>query len=501
MPKPWSDAFGSGAHLNVSLADAGDRRNLFDTADRAASRAHRAATGTTAATATLAYQFTAGRAGARRRRSPRCCLPDGQLLQAAAAPRADARDLLGAGVPGLRLQQPDADVPAADEPALPGAAHRRQRLSTSTSARPSRWPPAWTGSSGELKPGDPVNIDTYTIGDEELRPRRGAPAPGDARRGGRRVRADELACRGVRQRVARRPTPSSGAPSGRSTTPSSASGSASGTCACGERGTMMTSEDQPEQANHEAFARLTGAEPVLVDVPPGRRGDPGHDRRPRSSPRARRCPGRSTTAASAARSCTAPCTRGWPPDSEEADAKLADGRIIRLAATHDHGCVGSVAGIYTASMPVFVVENAARRQPRLLQLLRGRVAAPAELRRLRRRGPAPAWTSSATSWRPVLQDGHPRVRRHPAQAADRPGPAHGRRAAQPQHRRAPAVHPGADPARSRAAPATARRSEALTALRFFFAQRLLLPAAVHGRGQGHGRRGHGTCRAPASSPR
>src|SRR5262249_57362006 len=50
---------------------------------------------------------------------------------------------------------------------------------------------------------------------------------------------------------------------------------------------------------------------------------------------------------------------GLASDPDDADAKLSDGRII-LAATHDHGCVGSVAGIYTASMPVFVVENADR---------------------------------------------------------------------------------------------------------------------------------------------
>ena len=29
----------------------------------------------------------------------------------------------------------------------------------------------------------------------------------------------------------------------------------------------------------------------------------------------------------------------------------------RLGGCHDFGCVGSLAGIYTASMPVFVVEN------------------------------------------------------------------------------------------------------------------------------------------------
>ena len=49
---------------------------------------------------------------------------------------------------------------------------------------------------------------------------------------------------------------------------------------------------------------------------------------------------------------------GLAADPSDADARLRDGRI-RLGACHDHGCVGSLAGIYTASMPVFVVENRA----------------------------------------------------------------------------------------------------------------------------------------------
>ena len=34
MPKPWSDAFGSGAHLNVSLANRKGGRNLFQAEDK-----------------------------------------------------------------------------------------------------------------------------------------------------------------------------------------------------------------------------------------------------------------------------------------------------------------------------------------------------------------------------------------------------------------------------------------------------------------------------------
>src|SRR4029077_15606122 len=43
---------------------------------------------------------------------------------------------------------------------------------------------------------------------------------------------------------------------------------------------------------------------------------------------------------------------------EEAIAMLDAGEI-KVGSCHDFGCVGSLAGIYTASMPVFVVENRA----------------------------------------------------------------------------------------------------------------------------------------------
>lgn len=48
---------------------------------------------------------------------------------------------------------------------------------------------------------------------------------------------------------------------------------------------------------------------------------------------------------------------GLAATREEADERIRAGEI-RIGVCHDHGCVGSLAGIYTASMPVFVVENA-----------------------------------------------------------------------------------------------------------------------------------------------
>lgn len=47
---------------------------------------------------------------------------------------------------------------------------------------------------------------------------------------------------------------------------------------------------------------------------------------------------------------------GLAANEDEAAAKFAGGEIL-IGACHDYGCVGSVAGIYTASMPVFVVRN------------------------------------------------------------------------------------------------------------------------------------------------
>ncbi len=43
---------------------------------------------------------------------------------------------------------------------------------------------------------------------------------------------------------------------------------------------------------------------------------------------------------------------------DEAIAKLDAGEIT-VGACHDFGCIGSLAGVYSASMPVFVVENTA----------------------------------------------------------------------------------------------------------------------------------------------
>ena len=64
----------------------------------------------------------------------------------------------------------------------------------------------------------------------------------------------------------------------------------------------------------------------------------------------------STPAANAVPSCFAAIYEGLAPDEAAAEEALASGRI-RVRSTQQHSCIGSVAGIYTASMPVLVVRD------------------------------------------------------------------------------------------------------------------------------------------------
>ena len=111
-------------------------------------------------------------------------------------------------------------------------------------------------------------------------------------------------------------------------------------------------------ANAEAVARMTGAEPVLIDVQPA--GDVIPGMTPNmiltSGPP---LPWPEYYGGQRRAVVYGAIYEGLAADEADAEAKLRDGRII-LGATHDHNSVGSVAGIYTASMPVFVVENTER---------------------------------------------------------------------------------------------------------------------------------------------
>ncbi len=110
-------------------------------------------------------------------------------------------------------------------------------------------------------------------------------------------------------------------------------------------------------ANQAAFDRLTQADPVLVDVLPAGAAVPGMTADTVLTSGAP-MPWSDYFGGQRNAVMYAAIYEGLAADPADADRKLSDGRI-HLAATHDHGCVGSVAGVYTASMPVFVVDNVA----------------------------------------------------------------------------------------------------------------------------------------------
>ena len=122
------------------------------------------------------------------------------------------------------------------------------------------------------------------------------------------------------------------------------------------RNAVAQPTDVRERANAEVLERLWASEPVLVDVRPALDAVPG------MTPETVLTSGaplawdgyyggqRSGLIGGA-------LYEGLAGDAEEADALIRAGKI-RIATCNEHGCVGSLAGIYTASMPVFVVENA-----------------------------------------------------------------------------------------------------------------------------------------------
>jgi hypothetical protein len=112
-----------------------------------------------------------------------------------------------------------------------------------------------------------------------------------------------------------------------------------------------------QKANELAHRRLCEAEPVLRDVLPALEAVPGMD--PNliltSGPA---LPFEEYIGGQRNAVIYGAMYEGLADDYEHAEQLLKSGSI-RVGACHDYGCVGSVAGIYTASMPVFVVENTA----------------------------------------------------------------------------------------------------------------------------------------------
>ncbi len=112
-----------------------------------------------------------------------------------------------------------------------------------------------------------------------------------------------------------------------------------------------------DAANAEAFRRLDQSDPVLTDIRPGIEVLPNMAENIilTSGPV---LPWEEYTGGQADAVIGGALFEGLAASREEAVAKLAAGEIV-VGGCHDYGCVGSLAGIYTASMPVFVVENRA----------------------------------------------------------------------------------------------------------------------------------------------
>jgi Protein of unknown function (DUF1116) len=130
-----------------------------------------------------------------------------------------------------------------------------------------------------------------------------------------------------------------------------------------------TSACERTAANEEALRRLCEADPVLVDVVAAGSVVPGMTRETILTSGAP-LPWDEYRGGQRRAIVAAALFEGLASTTDEAEAKLADGEII-VEPTHPHCCVGSVAGIYTASMPVFVVENRGRGNTAFCNLYEG----------------------------------------------------------------------------------------------------------------------------------
>jgi hypothetical protein len=110
-----------------------------------------------------------------------------------------------------------------------------------------------------------------------------------------------------------------------------------------------------DSANAEAVRRMTQADPVLIDVRPARDVVPGMTNKTVLTSGAP-LPWPAYTGGQREGIIGGVLYEGLAATRAEAEAALSSGQIT-LGGCHGHGCVGSLAGIYTASMPVFVVED------------------------------------------------------------------------------------------------------------------------------------------------
>jgi hypothetical protein len=116
-------------------------------------------------------------------------------------------------------------------------------------------------------------------------------------------------------------------------------------------------DDEIDVANAEAFRRLDAADPWVVDVATARDVIPGYEDNLVLTSGAP-MPWTEYVGGQREALIGGALFEGLAETRDEAVAKFASSEI-RIGACHDYSAVGSLAGIYTASMPVFVVENRA----------------------------------------------------------------------------------------------------------------------------------------------
>ena len=121
--------------------------------------------------------------------------------------------------------------------------------------------------------------------------------------------------------------------------------------------TALARSTHNDRANVEAVDRICAAQPVLVDVQPAIEVVPGMTEETILTSGAALAweeyrGGQRTGIVGGA------LYEGLATSADEVDVLIREGKI-HVRPCQEHGCVGSLAGIYTASMPVLVVEDAA----------------------------------------------------------------------------------------------------------------------------------------------
>ncbi len=159
MPKPWSSAFGSGAHMNVSLADAKTGENVFDARSGGEARGEHGYT-------ELAYHFTAG------------VLKHAEAIMAAACPtvnsykRLNPRGLMNemSWAPVYRAYGHNNRTLALRLPVNRKCVELRIADSATNFYLSSALMLAagLEGIRDKLEPGGPVELDTYSMEESEL---------------------------------------------------------------------------------------------------------------------------------------------------------------------------------------------------------------------------------------------------------------------------------------------------------------------------------------------